>query len=89
MREQRRIISRLQATHPSSDSCLGEDNLDETVADASQLQPSNDFYHRLVSVNVSFLFHSFSFFFTNHLNFVGNRILLIIIIINNNMLNTS
>ena len=54
MREQRRIISRLQATNPSSDNGLGDDNLDETVADASQLQLSNDFYHRLVSVNVGF-----------------------------------
>ena len=64
MREQRRIISRLQATNPSSDNGLGDDNLDETVADASQLQLSNDFYHRLVSVNVSFFLFSFSFSFS-------------------------
>ena len=65
MREQRRIISRLQATNPSSDNGLGDDNLDETVADASQLQLSNDFYHRLVSVNVGF----FLFLFLLHMYF--------------------
>ena len=65
MREQRRIISRLQATNPSSDNGLGDDNLDETVADASQLQLSNDFYHRLVSVNVGFFPFPFSFSFSS------------------------